>query len=54
VGVEPVWNQTALADFSQSRAYIGSNPRETHGNKLSARPRPDPKEKFVNVRRTGG
>jgi hypothetical protein len=36
----------------QSRAYIGSNPRATCGNKLGVRPRPDPKEKSVNERRT--
>jgi hypothetical protein len=38
----------------QSRAYIGPNPRAVCGNKLGIRPRPDPKEKLVNERRTGG
>jgi hypothetical protein len=32
----------------QSLAYIGSNPRETHRNKLGIRPHHDPKEKSVN------
>jgi hypothetical protein len=38
----------------QSCAYIGFNLRATHGNELGVRPRPDPKEKSVNERRTEG
>jgi hypothetical protein len=38
----------------QSHAYIGPNLRATRGNKLGIRPHPDPKEKSVNERRTGG
>jgi hypothetical protein len=37
----------------QSHAYIGSNPRAVCGKKLGVRPRPNPKEKSVNERRTG-
>jgi hypothetical protein len=43
-----------LCQLLQSHAYIGPNLREVHGNNLGVRPRPDPKEKSVNVGRNGG
>jgi hypothetical protein len=41
-------------NLPQSRDYIGPNPRVAGGNKLGVRPRPNPKKKSVNERRTGG
>jgi hypothetical protein len=38
----------------QSRLDIRPNPRAVRGNKRGVRPRPDPKEKSVNERKTGG
>jgi hypothetical protein len=54
VGVGVVWIQTSPWQLPQSHAYIGSNLRAAHGNKLGVRPRLDPKEKSVNERRTSG
>jgi hypothetical protein len=43
-----------LGGYGGSLLWLGPNPREARGNKLGTRPRPDPKEKLVNERRTDG
>jgi hypothetical protein len=38
----------------QSRAYIMTNPRATRGHPLGVKPHPDPEERSIKKRGTGG